>query len=414
MLDLIIRTSAFDLGIVDGKIAETTPVITESAKKEMDATDLIVLPGVIDPHVHFNEPGRTDWEGFTTGSKAAAAGGITTYFDMPLNSTPVTTNVEAFETKRALGEQKSFVDFALWGGLIPGNLNDLSPLADAGVIGFKAFMCDSGLPEFPAIDDASLREGMKRIASTGLRLALHAERAPDSERSIQCELDAIGFAVECAIATDCPLHIVHVSNAEGIALINQHQFDGVDITCETCPHYVVFGEPPTDTLAKCTPPIRSASEQQALWDCLVQDRIDVIGSDHSPAPASMKTGPYDQAWGGISGVQHGLPLLWTRGLVDPDHLANMMAGNAAHIFSLTGKGQLKPGFDADIVLFEPGYEEVIQPESLLYRHPHSPYTGRRLNGRVHTTLLRGHKMYEQGTVARAPAGQWIRPRRITA
>jgi allantoinase len=257
---------------------------------------------------------------------------------------------------------------------------------------------------------------MRRIAGTGLRLALHAERftaaqPAGAERPIQAELDAIGFAVDCARETGCPLHIVHVSNTACIDLINAQQLDGLDISCETCPHYVIFREQPTDTLAKCAPPIRSIEEQEALWACVMDDRIDVIGSDHSPCPPEMKEHPYDQAWGGISGVQHALPLLWTRGLIEPRQISQLMAGRAADLFGLSSKGRLKAGYDADFALFEPGAEATITAESLLYRHPHSPYTGRRTTGRVAHTLVRGHTVYKDGKSADVPIGKNIRPTR---
>src|SRR5579862_4854089 len=325
MPDVVIRGDAFDIAIEDGKIEAVAPALPGAAE-EINARGLHVLPGLIDVHLHFNEPGRTEWEGAATGSRALAAGGGTLFFDMPLNSTPCTVNAAAFDQKRAALEQSSITDFALWGGLIPGNVPEMAELADRGVVGFKAFLCDSGLPEFPRADDLTLFEGLREAARLGLPVAVHAESqeitnqlaqriGPRDRGSIQAflasrpviaELEAIHRATLLAREAGAKLHIVHVSSGRGVAIAAEARAQGTDVSIETCPHYLFFTEEDVERLgaiAKCTPPLRSSAEQDGLWTQLLGGAVDIVASDHSPAPPDMKTGDFGKAWGGIAGVQ---------------------------------------------------------------------------------------------------------------
>jgi allantoinase len=395
-----------EIGIADGRIAAFT---AGSAREGLDARGLLVLPGVVDAHVHFNEPGRTDWEGWTTGSRAAVAGGVTTVCDMPLSSYPPVVNAAAFDAKRAAAEAQSICDFALWGGLIPGHLDDLAPLAQRGAIGFKAFMASSGVEDFPAVDLATLRAGMQRAAELGLPVAVHAEldrgfrarggasvRDYLASRPIASECDAIRAALEIAGETGCALHIVHVSCGSGVALIAEARANGVDVTAETCPHYLVLTGDDMERLgavAKCAPPLRDDAERTALWEHVRAGRVDTIGSDHSPSPWALKEQPdFFRVWGGISGVQHLLPVLLDAGL-DPAVLVQLIAKHPARLFRLRQKGGIEIGADADLAFVEMGGSHEVDVESLLYRHRHSPYVGRRLRARVRCTVLRGRIVF---------------------
>ncbi len=422
--DLIIRgaTPHEAIGIIDGKIAA---LAEGSAREEIDATGLIVLPGVIDAHVHFNEPGRGDWEGIATGSRACAAGGTTTFFDMPLNSTPPVIDAVAFAKKRAVGERESFVDFALWGGLVPGNLDELESLRDCGVIGLKAFMSDSGIDDFPTADTRTLRAGMKRAAGLGLIVAVHAEidhpelrrgstiRDYLDSRPIAIELQAIALAIELAGETGCRLHVVHVSSSAGVELVAQARALGADVTCETCPHYLVLNEEDVErigALAKCAPPIRSESERRALLEAVRAGGVQTIGSDHSPAPMGMKTDPdFFKVWGGIAGCQHLLTLLADAEL-GWSFIRDVTSANVADRFGLAAeKGRLAPGCAADLVLVDPEATTPVAADSLHYRHRHTPYLGRLLRSRVERTILRGRTVYAAGRIVGSPVGRLVMP-----
>jgi allantoinase len=421
--DLLIRgaTPHGTIGIADGKIAALTE---GSAHEKIDAAGLLVLPGAIDAHVHFNEPGRADWEGIATGSRACAAGGTTAFFDMPLNSTPPVIDAESFREKREIAERKSHVDFALWGGLVPGNLDHLEALRDCGVIGLKAFMSNSGIADFPSADPATLRAGMKRAAALGLIVAVHAEidhpelcrgssiRDYLASRPIEIELEAIRLALSLAGETGCALHVVHVSSAAGVRLIAEARAAGADVTCETCPHYLVLNEQDVERLgaiAKCAPPIRSERERVLLLDRVKSGEVQTVGSDHSPSPASMKTdADFFKVWGGIPGCQHLLPLLLDAGIA-ASHVATLTAANPATRFHLAGKGALTPGMDADLALVELGGAHEIRAEDLHYRHHISPYIGRKLCARVRRTLLRGQTVCIDGSITGVPTGQFLRP-----
>ena len=410
------------IGIADGEIAA---LAEGSAREEIDATGLLVLPGVIDAHVHFNDPGRSDWEGLATGSRACAAGGTTTFFDMPLNSTPPVIDAAAFDAKRAIAERDSVVDFALWGGLVPGNLDQLEALRDCGVIGLKAFMAQSGIDDFPKADPGTLRAGMQRAAELDLLVAVHAEiDHPElrhgtsiddylASRPIAMELEAIQLALDFSDETGCALHIVHVSSAAGVELIAKARTAGVDVTCETCPHYLVLNEEDVERLgavAKCAPPIRDERERRRLCERVAEGHVQTIGSDHSPSPMAMKTdADFFKVWGGISGAQHLLPLLFTAGFSE-ERIRETTSENVADRFLIASrKGRIDVGLDADLVLVERDVDHEITAGELLYRHRHSPYVGRRIDVRVRRTILRGQTACVDGKVTGMTRGQLLTP-----
>ena len=410
MSDLLIHGQNLALAITDGQITAAAPALSGSAKQEIDARHALIFPGWIDAHVHFNEPGRSDWEGLTTGSRALAAGGGTVFFDMPLNSSPPVITRAAFEEKRRIAEEKSCIDFALWGGLTPDSIDHMEAMADAGAIGFKAFMCPSGIDEFQNANPSTLRKGMEIAARLGLPVAVHAEdpevirqhqldqppaatdmRAWLDSRPIEAELSAIRIAIDLAGETGCHLHIVHVTCPEGIDLVTAAKKLGVRVTVETCPHYLLLDYTAAIAIgpaAKCAPPIRSTATVYALRQKLLAGEIDTLGSDHSPSPLSLKQGTDLFAmWGGIAGIQHALPLL----LSQSKEIIPQLSSNVAHHFRLTGKGSLTPGNDADFIIVtqEPF---IVAQESLLTRHPISPYMGMHSACTIAATYLRGQKV----------------------
>lgn len=412
------------VGIAEGKIAALGE---GTAREEIDASGWLVLPGAIDAHVHFNEPGRADWEGIATGSRACAVGGTTTYFDMPLNSTPPVCDAAAFRAKQRAAERQSRVDFGLWGGLVPGNLDQLEALHACGAVGLKAFMSGSGIEDFPRADAATLRAGMKQAAALGMIVGVHAEidhpelvrgstvRDYLASRPVSMELEAIRLALDLAGETGCALHIVHVSSVEGVRLITRAIRAGADVSCETCPHYLVLTGADAERLgavAKCAPPLRSDDNRRALLDCVRGGEIDLIGTDHSPAPMSMKTdADFFKVWGGIAGCQHLLALLFDLEL-EPELIAKLTAGGVARRFHLPGKaGKIVAGADADLVLFDPAAETRVTEDSLQYRHKLSPYLGRTLRGAVRRTILRGRTVARDGQPVGGPAGRLVTPAR---
>ncbi len=447
--DLIIRggtvvtpigAAKSDVGISEEMIVALEPGLSGSAKEEFEAEGLHIFPGVIDAHVHFNEPGRTEWEGFETGTRALAAGGGTLYFEMPLNAHPPTTDAASFRLKLAAAEKNSLVDFCLWGGLVPENLDQLDELADCGVVGFKAFMSNSGIEDFSSVDDHTLREGMKRAAKLRLPVAVHAEsetmtrqrteaclaRGETSirdylgSRPVEAELDAIRRAIGMAGETGCALHIVHVSSGEGLRLVAAAKKCGVDVSCETCPHYLTLTEKDVEELgavAKCAPPVRSAAIQTDLWQRLMAGEVDTVGSDHSPSPPDMKKeANFFKVWGGISGVQHTLPLLLTEGHFKRNAplplLANLLSLNVARRFQLPGaKGSIAVGNDADLAIADLRQPFEVKKSDLLYRHAQSPYLGRSLRGKVVQTLSRGRTIWKDGKIVAKPAGRLVKPLR---
>ncbi len=428
-----------DLAVALGRIVKVAPEITDEADATLDASGSFVFPGILDAHVHFNEPGRTEWEGLATGSAALAAGGGACFFDMPLNSEPPVIDAAAFREKRLLAEQKSCVDFGLWGGLVPGNRDKLAGLRDAGAIGLKAFMCGSGIDSFAMVDATTLREGMKRAAKLGLLVAVHAEdeklaakftaeqrakaktdaRAFLASRPVEVELEAIRTALEVAGETGCALHIVHVSSPEGIALVTEARAQRVDVTAETCPHYLLLNDKDVlrlGAVAKCAPPLRDEERRLGLWQELRAGHIQTVGSDHSPAPPEMKTSrDFFEIWGGIAGCQHAFELLFSEvsGSFEKDlpMLAAVLARNVARRFRIDAhKGQLAEGRDADFTLVKPAKERLISADELWTRHRLSAYVGRRSRVRVTHTYVRGRPIWADGRfVNPAPTGRFLRP-----
>jgi allantoinase len=438
MIDLLIRNADVvtaagvvraDLSIDGGSIA-AIGAAGGAARGEIDAAGCVVYPGLIDPHVHFNEPGRAHWEGIATGSSALVAGGGTAFFDMPLNSRPALLKAADFDAKAAAMATKSFADYALWGGLTPDNLDHLEALADCGVIGFKAFMSGSGIDDFKRADEATLRAGMKVAAARGSVVAVHAEdesmtrrlaaAARDEGRSgwrdyiatrpIEAEVKAIEAACGVALETRCKLHIVHVSSAAGVTSIRRAKAAGVDVTCETCPHYLLLAE--DDLIArgasvKCAPPVRPEAEAERLWQCVRDGRIDFLASDHSPAPPEMKTADDAFAvWGGIAGVQSTLTAALTcKPALVPEQVAALCAANVAGRFGLLKKGRLEIGYDADLVIVDPRRSFVLAAHDLHDRHQLSPYVGRRFDQTIVRTILRGVTVFEGGQVIGPPRGR---------
>jgi allantoinase len=443
MFDLVIRGGKVVTarGIIDADVAiegeHIAAVATDlpAGTTDIDAAGLTVLPGLIDVHLHFNEPGRTDWEGAATGSRALAAGGGTLFFDMPLNSSPCTVNGEAFDQKRAALEASSITDFALWGGLIPENVGELAELAGRGVVGFKAFLCDSGLPEFPRADDLTLYEGMKQAAALGLPVAVHAESEEITKRlsarmaltgrcdiaaflesrPVIAEVEAIARAGLLARETGCKLHIVHVSSGKGVAAALEARARGADISIETCPHYLLFTE--EDLLrigaaAKCAPPLRDPCERDLLRSAVVRRDVDVIGSDHSPCPPEMKQREnFFKIWGGIACVQWTLPALIDMGL-DAAHIAALTSTNGARRFGIEGRGSIEPGQYADLAIVNPDASQTVHAGGLLQRHPVTPYMGMKLRGVVQKTVRRGEVIYSNGTIVARRHGEFVRPVRL--
>jgi len=436
--DLIIRNGTIvtgdgvfqgDIAVQGGRIVSAGDHLPQdtNAETEIDAMGLHILPGVVDSHVHCNEPGRTDWEGFATASQSMACGGTTTFLDMPLNSTPPTTTAAAFDRKRSVAERASIIDFGLWGGLAPGNVNQLEALHTRGAVGFKAFMSNSGIDDFPLTDDETLIEGMYRIAQLGSILAVHAENevlttwlaarslaegcrsATDfcASRPVGSEIEAVRRAGTYAEATGCRLHILHVSSghvAEEVTVLRTY---GADITVETCPHYLALREEDFEILggvAKCAPPLRSPQHVESLWQALSSGLIDTVGSDHSPAPPAMKVaadGDMFTVWGGISGAQTLLAVLltegyWRRG-VPLETIARVASTNPARRFGLyPRKGTIAGGSDADLCLVDLDYTWRLEHDDLRYRHRQSPFAGRTFRGRVVQTLVRGKTVFRGG------------------
>ena len=444
MPELVIRGSTLvtpegllraDVAINDGRIHAIGPELPGGAE-EIDARGLHLFPAVIDVHLHFNEPGRTEWEGATTGSRALAAGGGAVFFDMPLNSTPCTVNAREFDRKRAALEASSITDFGLWGGLVPGNVGEMAELADRGVVGFKAFMCDSGLPEFPRADDFTLYEGLAAAARLGLPVAVHAENheltqglsrkmaehgrtgARDflESRPVVAEVEAIERATRLAGEAGAKLHIVHISSGRGVVAAAEAKARGVDVSIETCAHYLFFTEGDLERLgaiAKCAPPLRDAQQHDALWKTLLDGTIEIVASDHSPAPPDMKTGAIMQAWGGIAGVQSTLAVLLEQGYfrreLPLERIAKLTAATPAQRFRIARKGSLAPGNDADLTLVDLHGSYTLQARDLQQRHAISPYMGFTFRGLVRRTVRRGETIFADGCITACTKGALVRP-----
>jgi allantoinase len=421
-----------------------------------DAGNSVVAPGIVDTHVHVNEPGRTDWEGFDTATRAAAAGGVTTIVDMPLNSVPATTSSAALEAKRSAAGGRCHVDVAFWGGVVPGNASNLDGLVDLGVRGFKCFLVPSGVDEFPAVDERDLRAALPIIARRGVPLLVHAEspkvinptslradrhsRASASRaeatyqtylatRPPEAEVDAIRMIARLACEFGIRVHIVHVASAEAVDEVARAKAAGVDLTAETCPHYLTFAAedvPDGATEFKCAPPIRAARHRDALWSALLRGGLDLVATDHSPAPPALKCpGDFMKAWGGIASLELSLAAVCTAGQlsslesqpsgplsvetsrlsVDLCSVSRWMSEAPARLAGLGHrKGRIAPGFDADLVVWDPDAEWIVDPSRLQQRHKLTPYAGRRLRGRVQTTFVRGRSVWHDGRLAAAGSG----------
>ena len=405
----------------------------------LDLRGRVLLPGLVDGHVHFNEPGRTDWEGFRTGTMAAAAGGVTTVVDMPLNSSPPTVDTVQLRRKQAAVRDQAVVDYALWGGLINNNLEHLPSLHAERVVGFKAFLVSS--PDYPRVDDDLVFAGMREVRSLDSLLAVHTENeyvtvylaeelqalgrrdplAWAESRPAHQELEAVSRVLHWADATGAALHIVHVSVPDAVRLASAAKRRGVRVTVETCPHYLVLDLEDLKRigpLAKCAPPLRSREMVEDLWQCVLGGEVDTLGSDHSPCPPELKqAGETDiwQAWGGISGLQTMLPALWTEGVhrrgLPLTALARMASANPARLLGLyPRKGVIQPGSDADFVVVNPDRTWTLSPEHLFYRHPHSAFLGHAFHGAVERTIVRGATVYDQGTICVEPGfGRLLHP-----
>jgi allantoinase len=426
-----------EVAVTDGVIIAVGPDLGGlDAQSEIDASGLVVMAAAVDPHVHFNDPGfRSEWEGWETGSQAAVAGGVGTVVEMPLNAHPPTVDVDAFDLKVAAARERSWVDFALWGGVVPGNLAQLGPLGARGVVGFKAFMSGSGVDDFMASDDLTLYEAMQAIAELGLPLSLHAEsdtitaalaarartegrvsmRDYLDSRPPVAEAEAISRAIELAANTGCKLHIVHVSTARGVGLVTAARAAGVDVSCEVTPHNLILTDADAERLgaiAKCAPPLRAAAEGDALWRLLDDGEIAFVASDHSPSSPELKLGTDAfSTWGGISGVQTLLELTLTDGLprVSAARLTQALGAAAAERLALPGKGRLEVGADADLTLVELGPSRQLRAEELRYRHPQSAWVGHELTARVRCTVLHGEVVYRDGELLGAPRGRLLTP-----
>lgn len=435
--DLVVRADDVHVGVVAGSIAAVAPELGPG-REEIDARGLLVLPGMVDAHVHLNDPGRAHWEGFATGTAALAAGGVTCAFDMPLNASPPTVDAASFHAKVAAARGRARVDFALWGGIVPGDVGRLDQLAECGVVGFKAFMCPTGIDDFAMADPDTLGRGMERAAALGLPVSVHAEDSAVTElltararaegrtgmrdylasRPVEAEVNAIGTALELASQTGCSLHVVHVSSGAGVREVVEARARGVDVTCETCPHYLVLSDDDAVSLgavAKCGPPLRPAAERDVLWRLLASGDIDLVASDHSPCPPEMKQ--HDDifaVWGGIAGAQTTLPLLHTHG---PDHglsrpaLNGLLSANPASRFGLAGKGVLAPGYDADIVLVDAARPWTLTEEDLVSRHSMSPFVAQTLRARVVRAIVRGRTVWMNGAPVGTGQGRLVAPTR---
>jgi allantoinase len=422
--------------IAAGRIARVTAFDEVIRGVElMEAGDALVFPGLVDTHVHVNEPGRTEWEGFATATRAAAAGGVTTLLDMPLNSIPPTISVAALETKRAAARGRCAVDTGFLGGLVPGNGAELAPLHSAGIFGFKCFLCPSGVEEFPPMSPGGLREAAPALAALDALLMVHAEWPPALEgaagnpgdrrshaawlagRPVTAETEAVRFLIGLARDSGLRVHVVHVSASETIDLIDAARAEGIRMTAETCPHYLGFAAeeiPDGATEYKCAPPIREARHREGLWEALARGRLDAVVSDHSPAPPAMKRreeGDFLRAWGGIASLQLRLPAVWTgaraRGY-PPERLASWLCAGPARLAGLAGrKGIIAAGHDADLVVWHPEKEFVVSETVLRHRHSITPWLGRTLAGVVEATYLRGERIYARGAADQPPRGRLL-------
>ncbi|MEQ3549473.1 allantoinase AllB [Pseudonocardia nematodicida] len=441
--DLVVRASrimtpdgerAGEIGISGGRIeaVASAGAALDGARVIELAGDEVLLPGLVDTHVHVNEPGRTEWEGFASATRAAAAGGVTTIVDMPLNSIPPTVDVAGLETKRAVAAEQVFVDVGFWGGAVPGNGHELRGLHDHGVFGVKCFLLESGVDEFPGLSADEMERDMATLAAFDGLMIVHAEDAraiehapqPDGARYASflasrprgAENLAIAEVIERARWTGARAHIVHVSSSDALPMLATARRDGVRITAETCPHYLTLTAedvPDGATTHKCCPPIREGHNRELLWEGLLSGTIDCIVSDHSPSTADLKVPDFGAAWGGVSSLQLGLSLVWTearRRGIGLDRVVRWMAEAPAELVGLSGKGRIAPGHDADLAVLAPEETFVVDPHALHHRNPVSAYTGRTLSGVVRRTILAGRDVDVDGT----PHGRLLRHSPVVA
>lgn len=431
--------------VVAGAVQEATLIVRRGVIEELageppegalDLGDLVVMPGLIDTHVHVNEPGRTEWEGFETATRAAAAGGVTTLLDMPLNSLPPTTSREALLAKRAAAEGKCRVNVGFWGGAIPDNLDQLEGLVRAGAFGFKCFLVPSGVDEFPHLGEEDLRRIMPVLAGLEVPFLVHAELPGPIDEAVrpagadprnyltylasrpkEAENQAVDLLIELCRELGTRVHVVHLSSAEALRSLAEARQEGLPITVETCPHYLFFSAedvPEGATEFKCAPPIRERDNRDGLWASLARGTIDQIVSDHSPCPPDLKllpAGDFLSAWGGISSLQLGLPAVWTAARHRGHSLQEVvewMSAAPARLSGLEGrKGRIAEGYDADLVAWDPEASFLVEPDRLHHRHPLTPYAGRILHGVVEKTFLRGAIIYDEGRFVGEPSGELL-------
>ncbi|MEV6331259.1 allantoinase AllB [Streptomyces sp. NPDC051909] len=423
-------TRAASIAVSGGTIAAVWPYDAEvpAGARLEDVGHDVILPGLVDTHVHVNDPGRTEWEGFWTATRAAAAGGITTLLDMPLNSLPPTTTVEHLRIKQEVAAPKAHVDTGFWGGALPDNVKDLRPLHDAGVFGFKCFLSPSGVDEFPQLDQEQLAASLAEIAGFGGLMIVHAEDPHELDAAPQkagpayadflasrprvAENTAIENLINQARRLAARVHVLHLSSSDALPLIAAAKAEGVRITVESCPHFLTLTAeeiPDGATEFKCCPPIREAVNQDALWEGLADGTIDCIVSDHSPSTADLKTGDFASAWGGISSLQLGLPAIWTearRRGHDLTDLARWMSTNPARLAGLERKGAIEAGRDADFAVLEPDAAFTVDPAELQHRNRVTAYAGKTLHGVVTSTWLRGERINDHGSLTE-PTGRLL-------
>jgi allantoinase len=420
--------------ILDGRISAVSSYHDAPLGSQLEeaGADFLVMPGLVDTHVHINEPGRTEWEGFATATRAAAAGGVTTLVDMPLNSIPPTTTLTGFRKKIEAARGQCYVDVGFWGGVIPGNTNELALLADAGVVGFKCFLIHSGVDEFPNVTEADLRQSLPELVRLGALLIVHAELPGPINRAIpenvpttayetflasrprEAENEAVDLMIKLGREFGARIHIVHHSSADALPLLAKAKASGAQVTAETCPHYLTFAAeeiPDSATEFKCCPPIRERENQESLWQALRDGTIDMIVSDHSPCPPEMKlreTGDFLKAWGGISSLQLRLPAVWTAARKREFSISQVLewlCRAPAKLVGLEGrKGSLIPGADADVVVWNSEQQFRVEPQTIHHRHKLTPYNGQQLLGVAQSTFVRGRKVYDGGELIGEPEG----------
>jgi len=418
-------TVSFDKGIISA-------IDHKKIDNAEDVGDNILMPGIIDVHVHVNEPGRTEWEGFDSATKAAAAGGITTLVDMPLNSSPVTTTLKAFNEKLSASKDKLHVNCGFYGGLIPGNADHLEELIEAGVLGIKCFLTHSGIDEFPNVTERDLNEAMPIIAKHDIPLLVHCELSgkevecdfennPTSykhflaSRPKQWENDAIDLMIKLCRKHNCRVHIVHVSSAEALSKIEKAKQEGLPITAETCPHYIYFNAesiPDAHCIYKCAPPIRERENNAQLKQALENGVLNLIATDHSPASPSIKeieSGNLKKAWGGIAGLQFLLPASWTalKETMSLERFIPLLTSEPAKFINAKNKGEIKVGKDADLVIWNPNEKKKISEEDILFRHKISPYIGEELFGTIRQTIVNGEIVFQKGKIINQNKGKWL-------